>query len=199
MAPMLPGGVMAGFDHKGRSTSAWTAKEKKIYGPPKDAPWIWEPAEMKCSPAWRAMSINTRRLIDFLEVEHRNHAGHENGNLIATYDQLVAFGLSRSEISSAIEEAEFIGLISSVRGGRWADTNQPSRYRITFYADKNGNPATNEWKGKTMEAIDAWKQDRSERKRVRNAYKKNLNRGATSRTTVVRLSELRDKKREGER
>jgi len=189
---------MAGHNRKGRSTSAWTAKEKKTFGPPKDAPWIWETTEMKCSPAWQAMSINTRRLIDFLEVEHRNHAGRENGNLIATYDQLVDFGLSRSEIRSAIDEAVFLGLVQVVfEGGRWSDTNQPSRYCITFYADKNGNPATNVWKGKTSEDIAAWKQDRMKLKQIKKARKKNLIRGSTSRTTVVRFSELPDGKRAG--
>lgn len=178
----------------GRSSSKWIAKEKETFGPPKGEPWVWEPAAMKCSPAWKAMGINTRRLIDFLEVEHRNHAGRENGNLMATYDQLVDFGLTRSEVNKAIDEAEFIGLIRCKRGGRWAGTNQPSIYHLTFYADKNGSPATNAWKGKTKEAIDVWKQDRAKLKRVRKARKKNLVLGTTSRTTVVQLSELRDAK-----
>ena len=178
---------MSGYgnpDHTGRSSGKWTAKEKKIFGPP-DEPWIWETTEMKCSPAWKAQGINTRRLIDFLEVEHRNHAGRENGNLAAPYDQLVAFGLSRSEIHSAIEEADFFGLIRNKRGGRWAGTNQPSRFRLTFYADKDGNPPTNEWKGKTAEAIEAWKEDRTAAIKAKKSRRKKQIPGSTSRTTVV--------------
>ena len=122
---------------KGRSTGVMTRKEKNTFGPPKDRGWVWQTTEMMFSPAWKAMGINTRRLIDFLEIEHRNHAGIENGNLMATYDQLVDFGISRSEISRAVKEAEYLGFIDVKRGGRWADTNQPSVYRLTFYATKD--------------------------------------------------------------
>ncbi len=121
-----------------------------------------------------------------------NHAGTENGNLKATYDQLAAWGLTRSEICAAIDEAGFLGLVRFERGGRWAGTNQPSTYRLTFHADREGNPPTNDWKGKTAEAIAAWKQDRAQRNRTRRARRQKQIPSATSRTTVVRLSELRD-------
>ncbi len=88
-----------------------------------------------------------------------NHAGIENGNLMATYDQLVAYGLTRSAIRMAVEKAKFLGLIRVKRGGRWACTNQPSTYRLTFQADRDSNPPTNEWKGKTEDEITAWKQE----------------------------------------
>jgi len=184
-------------NHSGRN-AGWSRKEKMTFGPPKDEPWVWHTTDMLCSPAWKAMGINARRFIDFLEVEHRNHAGKENGNLKATYDQLVSFGLSRCKIRSAIKEAAFLGLIQVVtQGGRWAETNQPSVYRLTFYARKDASPATNEWKGKTEEGIRKWKAKRAakkkavaERKRQQKA-EKNLIHGSTSRTTVVRLSELR--------
>jgi len=58
-----------------------------------------------------------------------NHAGTENENLKATYDQLAAYGLTRSVIRMAIEEAKFLGLVRLKRGGRWAGRNQPSTYR----------------------------------------------------------------------
>lgn len=179
----------------GRSSGEWTAKEKKVFGPPKGEAWVWHTTELLCSPAWKAMSINTRRLIDFLEVEHRNHAGRENGNLMATYDQLVDFGLSRRIINAAVDEAEFLGLIRIVRGGRWADTNRPSTYRLTFYADKRRSPATNEWKGKTKEEIDTWKQDRTKQVQARKAHRKNSVHRPRCDTTVVHLRELLSSKR----
>ncbi len=120
-----------------------------------------------------------------------NHAGTENGNLHATYDQLVEWGLTRSHIRAAVEEAEFLGLLRFERGGRWAGTNQPSTYRLTFQADREGNPPTNDWKGKTAEAIETWKHDRTRRNRARCERRQKQVPGATSRTTVVRLSELR--------
>ncbi len=174
----------------GRSSGKWGSKEKRTFGPPKDEPWIWQTTEMLCSDAWKAMSINTRRLIDFLEIEHRNHAGRENGSLMATYDQLSEFGLSRRTICAAIDEAEFLGLVKTVRGGRWADTNRPSFFRLTFYADKSECPATNEWKGKTKEAIDTWKKDRTKLNQVRKTRRKNLNHRPRCDTTVVHLREL---------
>lgn len=153
---------------KGRDSGKWPNKYKKIYGPPEDAAWTWLPIDLIASPAWRCMSINTRRLIEFLLVENRNHAAHENGNLKATYDQLVDWGLSRRLISAAIDEAELLGLIKCEHGGRWAGTNWPSIFRLTFYADKEGRAPTNEWKGITEDAI------RKRRKKKRQEAKKRM-------------------------
>ena len=78
---------------------------RRIFGrTPKDEPWFWLSCELVCSDAWRAMGINARRLLDFLLVEHRKHAGLENRNLKAPYDQLEVFGVTRSEIRGAIED-----------------------------------------------------------------------------------------------
>ena len=110
---------MAGFGRPnatGRSSGIRTGKAGKFHRPPKDEPWGWLTRELLSSPAWRLRSINSIRLIDFLMVEHMNHAGTENGNLNATYDQLKEWGLTRSEICAAIEEACFLGLVRVVRG-----------------------------------------------------------------------------------
>lgn len=129
----------------------------RIHGPPEGKPWVWQPTDLLASEAWRALSINTRRLMDFLMIEHRNHAGLENGNLMAPYDQLEKVGLTRECIAAAVNEAEFLGLIRVQRGGKYAGTNRPSTYRLTFYADKDGAPPTNDWKRATAEAIKAWR------------------------------------------
>jgi len=127
--------------------------------PPKGEPWVWLTREVLSSPSWMAMSANARRLVDFLLLEHLSHAGTENGNLAATHKQLEIYGLTRNCIAGAVEECVFLGLVRFERGGRWGFTNKPSRFRLTFYPDKNENPATNEWKGKTSEAIAEWKSD----------------------------------------
>ena len=177
----------------GRSSGKLSGnRAKKLLGPPKDEPWFWLTRELVSSPAWSSRSINCVRLIDFLMAEHMNHAGLENGNLMATYDQLTAWGLTRSKICAAIDEAGFLGLVRVERGGRWAETNQPSIYRLTFRADRDSNPPTNDWKGKTTEAIETWKQDRAQRNRKRRERRQKSIPGATSRTTVVQLCELRD-------
>jgi len=123
------------------------------------------------SPAWRAMSANTRKLIDFLLIEHSNHAGYENGRLIATHSQLAEYGLTPCLICEAIDEAESLGLIRAVRGGRRNLSNQPSTFRLTWIGDRDGAPATNEWKGVTIEDIAAWKENRSEDREARRKRK----------------------------
>ena len=133
------------------------------------------------SDAWMAQGINTRRLLDFLLVEHMNHAGNENGALKATHDQLRAYGLTGSKIREAIEEADFLGLLRWERGGRWAGSNQPSRFRLTFLADGEGNPPTNEWTRRTEGTIQEWKADRSA-SRSGNRKRKAA---STSRSTVL--------------
>ncbi len=104
-------------DATGRSSGKRTGWNKKYRNPPQNQPWCWLTQELLESPAWRLRSINLARLIDFLLVEGMNHAGTENGNLQALYDQLVAFGLTRSEIHTAIEEGEFVGLLRCRAGG----------------------------------------------------------------------------------
>ena len=187
--------LMTPFDKPnatGRSSGKRTGRTAKAHRPPKGEPFVLLTRELVSSPTWRYRSINCVRLIDFLMAEHMNHAGTENGNLMATYDQLVPWGLTRSKICTAIDEAVFLGLVRANRGGRWADTNQPSTYRLTFLADRKDYPPTNEWKHKTVEAIEAWKQDRALRNSKQRKRRKKTDPGATSRTTVVRLSELRD-------
>lgn len=187
-------------DATGRSTGIPVGRIKELLKPPDGEPWVWLTRELLASPAWQAQSINCRRLIDYLLIDQMNHAGTENGNLMATYDQLVQYGASRSLICNAIEEAKFLGLLRVKRGGRWAETNQPSTYRLTFLPTApDMQPPTNAWKGKTLEAIKTWKADRTAREKARREYLKKQKAGATSRTTVVRLPELPTPKHSGRR
>jgi hypothetical protein len=117
------------------------------------------------------MSHETRKLIDFLVIEQMNHAGEENGNLKATYDQLEAYGIRRSKIRDAIEEAEAVGLLRCERGGRYAGSNQPSTYRLTFYGTRDGNSPTNDWKKTTEEDVKAHREECRARKKLKKARK----------------------------
>ena len=169
-------------DATGRSSGKHTGRRGKATRPPKNEPWIWHTREMIRSEAWRAASINTRRLLDFLEVEHCNHAGTDNGNLKATHDQLREFGLSSNSIRPAIEEAEFLGLLSFQRGGRWGGSNQPSTYRLTYLPDREQNAPTNDWRNRTKEQIDAWRDE--QRSRRKGARVKKQKAALNSATTV---------------
>ena len=187
-----PGGSNFGKpDATGRSSGKLTGKRlKKLLGPPNDQPWCWLPRELIASPAWQARSITLVRIINALLADHMSHAGQENGNLMATYDQLVASGAGRRFISDAIAEGEFLGLIRVDPGGRWVDSNQPSRYRLTWlYCIPTTTPATNEWKRVKKEDIKKWREGR------RRLATKKQNRSLQRGTTVVHLSALRTRKR----
>jgi hypothetical protein len=109
--------------------------------PPEGEPWVWLLRDLLRSLAWRALSLSARRFIDFLLIEHMNHAGTENGNLMATYDQLQKFGIRRNSIAGAIAHAEDVGLIECRKGPRQIAT----RYTLTFYAVNDAAP-TNRWR-----------------------------------------------------
>jgi hypothetical protein len=134
-------------DATGRSSGKIQGKKRREWaGPPEGEPWVWLTRELLVSDAWRSQSGHCFRLITFLLLDRAAHAGRENGRYMATYDQLVAFGISRRKIAGAIQEAEKRGLVRVQHGGRWNMTNKPSLFRLTFYADASGAPATNEWK-----------------------------------------------------
>jgi hypothetical protein len=121
------------------------------------------------------MGVNSSRLIFFLLMEHANHASQENGNLMATHEQLHASGLSKNLIRDAVLEAEFLGLLRCERGGRWAGKNTPSRYRLTFYPDAEGALATDEWRALTRPVIKTWKAKRATDRIVRRRRRNELN------------------------
>jgi hypothetical protein len=107
------------------------------------------------SVAWRSRSINCRRLLDFLEIEHLTNAGKENGNLKAPYNQLEEFGIARGYINKAIEEAEYLGLVICDRGLRESRTKSyMNTYTLTYvattvYDDKGGSlryAPTDDWR-----------------------------------------------------
>ena len=57
------------------------------------------------------------------------HGGTNNGELIATYDQAVEYGISRKSIRSAIVELENAGLVHITRQG---GKNLPTRYALAW-------------------------------------------------------------------
>ena len=135
------------------------AHQKKKLGrrtnhPPDGAAWIWHTIDLLSSPAWLTRSINCRRLIDFLELEHLRHAGVENGSLLAPYTQLVRFGITRRLIAEAIREAEARGLIQLERGGKKGTVmTELSRYRLTYQWTKTRKSGHWDW----LEPSDDWK------------------------------------------
>jgi len=87
--------------------------------------------------------------------EHMNHAGKENGRLLATYDQLVEFGIGRRMIHSTISEAEALGLITVERGGRRGyAASDLNKFTLTFLPVRNPDPQV---RGHYVQAPNDWK------------------------------------------
>ena len=52
--------------------------------------WIAYTLDMITSPAWQALSLNGRKILNRLEIEHCKHGGAENGKLPCTYSDFTA-------------------------------------------------------------------------------------------------------------
>ena len=146
----------------GRSSGKLTGKEGKARRPLRQmGAWTFLYKELLVSDAWTCMRPNTRRLIDFLLIEHCNHAGTENGNLMGTYTQLEDYGLSKNLITDAIDEAEFLGLILVERGGRWHITNRPNIFTLTWIPICDEFSPLNTWRPMTKEKHQKWRAQKS--------------------------------------
>ena len=110
--------------------------------PPSGEPFVWLTRELLSSDAWRSQNIHTRRLIDFLLLEHIRRGGQNNGRLKAPQRQLYAFGIGPNYAVAAILRAEELGLVACHRAGMRTATT----YRLTWLESYDGKPAGNEWR-----------------------------------------------------
>jgi GNAT superfamily N-acetyltransferase len=132
-----------------KSKARTTTSAKRENRPPPDMPWIWLTREMLEAPAWRAMPIHARRVVERVCIEHMAHAGTANGNLTVTYRDYRAYGIGQRRIRKAIEIAEALGWIEvTVRGRRSFEAERyPSRYALTWLPQPAlGRHATNRWR-----------------------------------------------------
>jgi hypothetical protein len=103
------------------------------------------------SPAWAAMPLAARKVVDRILIEHMKHAGTENGNLIVTHSDFCAYGIRRASLTNAISIAVDLGFINRmVRGRLHGDLKIPSRYRLTWLPSGDWQ-ASNRWKTITTE------------------------------------------------
>lgn len=118
-------------------------RERDVSGPPEGSAWVWYTYELLRSDSWRGRSINLRRLLDYLEMEHLRHDRRENGRLMALYGDLVKEGIGRRLIMPAILEGEERGLIVVDHGLCMANgKHEPSRYRLTYFPTCTTDPKT---------------------------------------------------------
>lgn len=101
--------------------------------PPEGEAWSWMTNTMYGSITFRALGIHARRILDFLLHEHASHAGRENGNLAATYEQLEQWGVTAADVRKGLAELYATGFVQLTKQGlRQAGGGEPSRYALTW-------------------------------------------------------------------
>jgi hypothetical protein len=123
-------------------------KFSSLNAPPRDESWLWLTREMMESPAWAALPLASRRVIDRLMVEHMSHAGTENGNLKVSYDQFADFGLRRASLPEAIKVAVELGFIDIVSEGivSYGAARRPAAYGLAWLHRADRTPPSQRWK-----------------------------------------------------
>jgi hypothetical protein len=125
---------------------------KRLNAPPANQPWGWFSFELLESAAMRSLSVNGRRVLDRIRLEHMAHSGLENGRLKVTWDDFVKFGVGRRFIAGALAEVIVAGIVAITQPGRKAwgrDPGDPTQYRLTYLPvaePGDFQPPTNEWK-----------------------------------------------------
>jgi hypothetical protein len=106
--------------------------------------------EMLESPAWRALSLSGRRVVDRIEIELAHHGGNDNGRLPVTKLDFMEYGISARLVAPAIREAEALGFIRVTKRGRGgnAEYHQPNRFFLTFAhcRTSRSEPPTHDWR-----------------------------------------------------
>lgn len=150
--------------------------DKKRKVPTDQGPWIPMTLEFLRSNAVRSLSINARKVLDRLIVEHLAHGGFNNGNLITPHRQFIECGVTAYLVADAVEELVFKGLIKCRKGRAGDGTSHPNIYTLTFTMQYDGTAPTNEWRVKDDDDIKQWRHVRpvklTQRKKKHAAGKK---------------------------
>jgi hypothetical protein len=107
-------------------------------------------AEMLISPAWKALSLSGRRVLDRVAIELCNHGGHfgdDGKGLPVTYEHFVEYGIERHCIAPAIREVVALGFLEIMRQGCAGNREfrQVTLYRPTYLQNCDREPS-DEWK-----------------------------------------------------
>jgi hypothetical protein len=105
--------------------------------------------EMLESPAYCALSLSARRVLDRLEIEMAHHGGTDNGRLPVTYDDFQQYGIDRQAIAPAIREAAALGFVKITERGRTGSKahRTPSLYRLTYrHSKESSGDGSHEWR-----------------------------------------------------
>jgi hypothetical protein len=91
------------------------------------------------------MSVNERRVIDRLLIEHMNHAGTMNGRLRVSHRQFIACGVTKNMVAPAIHGLDGRGLVRIMSAESDGNIRGYHQYRLTFLPADYSKP-TNEWR-----------------------------------------------------
>ena len=118
------------------------------------------------SPAYRALSLSARRLLDRIELENMYHGGAENGQLPVTYENFEKYGIDRGSIAPAIREAVALGFLEVTEQGCAGnrDFRSPNKFRLT-YLPTHG--VTTSWGKGRWELFGSLEEAKAEAKRAR--------------------------------
>ena len=89
---------------------------------------------MRISDACGKLRIISRRLLSFLMHERMSHAGKENINLVASFNQLAEYGLTGRKMPAAINQCERLGFIEARRGGYIANADKNFAVYFNLFA-----------------------------------------------------------------
>jgi hypothetical protein len=110
--------------------------------------FVYYTREMIGSPAYRALSLQARKVLRRLELEHMAHGGQDNGKLPCRYHDFIKYGCRRNGLSAALIEVEALGFAKTMTLGTRAFGNVPgkaSTFLLTYLPTADA-PATNDWK-----------------------------------------------------
>jgi hypothetical protein len=115
-----------------------------------DEPFVRIKYTMKESPAWKALTLSARRVLDRIEIEFGEHKGkpEENGALVVTYENFIAYGINRAEIGPAVRELVALGFIRITRAGVAgnADQRQSTMFLLTYQPNGSAQYVEDGWK-----------------------------------------------------
>lgn len=147
----------------------------KHTAPPKEqGGWMAVTREFLEADAYCTLSVNARRCLDRLKIEHIGHNRRENGRLTVTHAQFIAYGATSDLIADALEELAFKGLVKMQKGRAGDGTPHATIYTLTFDGTHDGAPATNEWRKVTRDDAKRWvevERQKRQEKRARGADK----------------------------
>lgn len=115
-----------------------------------DEPFVRIKYSMKESPAWKALTLSARRVLDRIEIEFGKNKGQPeaNGEIIVTHANFAVYGVGRNEIGPAIRELVALGFVRITRAGVAGNADQrlPTLFLLTYQPNGSAQYVEDGWK-----------------------------------------------------